>query len=104
MTQPLPAAAPVPTGSSEVTWLQPYPDKLLNGLPADDLGPEARVERNEAVSPAFITALQLLSPRARAILILRDVLGFTAREAARFESHTLRSFGLPRILPERRFA
>jgi RNA polymerase sigma-70 factor (TIGR02960 family) len=82
MTQPLPAAAPVSTGSSEVTWLQPYPDKLLDGLPDGDPGPEARVERNEAVSLAFVTALQLLSPRARAVLILRDVLGFTAREAA----------------------
>jgi len=82
MTQPLPAAAPVPTGSAEVTWLQPYPDKLLDGLPDDDLGPDARVERNEAVSLAFVTALQLLSPRARAVLILRDVLGFTGRETA----------------------
>ena len=82
MTQPLPATAPVPTGSNEVTWLQPYPDKLLHDLPDDDPGPEARLERNEAVSLAFITALQLLSPRARAVLILRDVLGFTAREAA----------------------
>jgi RNA polymerase sigma-70 factor (ECF subfamily) len=82
MTQPLPGPAPVPTGSIEVTWLQPYPDKLLDGLPDGDPGPEARVERNEAVSLAFVTALQLLSPRARAVLILRDVLGFTAREAA----------------------
>ncbi len=82
MTQPLPAAAPQPSGSVEVTWLQPYPDKLLDGLPDSDLGPEARVERTEAVSLAFVTALQLLSPRARAMLILGDVLGFTAREIA----------------------
>lgn len=82
MTQPLPAAAPAPTGSAEVTWLQPYPDRLLDALPDGDPGPDARVERNEAVSLAFVTALQLLSPRARAVLILRDVLGFTAREAA----------------------
>jgi DNA-directed RNA polymerase specialized sigma24 family protein len=80
MTQSLPAAAPVPTGSTEVTWLQPYPDKLLDGLPDGDPGPYARAERNEAVSLAFVTALQLLSPRGRAMLILRDVLGFTARE------------------------
>jgi RNA polymerase sigma-70 factor (TIGR02960 family) len=78
----LPAAGPAPTGSDPVTWLQPYPDVLLDGLPDDDPGPEARVERSEAVSLAFITALQLLSPRARAVLVLRDVLGFTAREVA----------------------
>lgn len=82
MTQPLPAAAPVPTSSTEVTWLQPYPDQLLDGLPDGNPGPEARVERDEAVSLAFVTALQLLSPRARAVLILRDVLGFSAREVA----------------------
>jgi len=62
--------------------MQPYPDALLDGLPDDAPGPDARVEQNEAVSLAFITALQVLSPRARAVLILRDVLGFTAREVA----------------------
>jgi RNA polymerase sigma-70 factor (TIGR02960 family) len=82
MTQPLPSTAPAPTGSNDVTWLQPYPDTLLDSLPDQDPGPEARAEQNEAVSLAFIAALQLLSPRARAVLILRDVLGFTAREAA----------------------
>ncbi len=82
MAEPLPALAPEPTGSNEVTWLQPYPDALLDSLPDDDLGPDARVERDEAVSLAFLTALQLLSPRARAVLILRDVLGFSAREVA----------------------
>jgi RNA polymerase sigma-70 factor (TIGR02960 family) len=80
MTEPLPASAPAPTGSERVTWLQPYPDALLDALPDDAPGPDARVEQNEAVSLAFITALQLLSPRARAVLVLRDVLGFTARE------------------------
>jgi RNA polymerase sigma-70 factor (TIGR02960 family) len=78
----LPASAPAPTGSENVTWLQPYPDALLDGLPDDTPGPEARVEQNEAVSLAFITALQVLTPRARAVLILRDVLGLSAREAA----------------------
>lgn len=82
MADPLPASAPTPTGSNEVTWLQPYPDALLDGLPDDQAGPEARLEQNEAVSLAFVTALQLLSPRARAVLILRDVLGFSAREVA----------------------
>src|SRR5215831_2485678 len=82
MTEPLPAAAPPPSGSNEVTWLQPYPDTLLDGLPAAGPGPEAQIERHEAVSLAFVTALQLLSPRARAVLVLRDVLGFAARETA----------------------
>jgi RNA polymerase sigma-70 factor (TIGR02960 family) len=82
MTDPLPATAPAPSGSNEITWLQPYPDRLLDALADDDPGPEAQVERNEAVTLAFVTALQLLSPRARAVLILRDVLGFSAREAA----------------------
>ncbi|HEX3490427.1 MAG TPA: RNA polymerase subunit sigma-70 [Streptosporangiaceae bacterium] len=82
MAEPLPASAPAPTGSSEVTWLQPYPDALLDSLPDDQAGPDARLEQREAVSLAFITALQLLSPRARAVLILRDVLGFSARETA----------------------
>ena len=80
MALTLPPASPAPTGSEKVTWLQPYPDALLDGLPDDDLGPDVRVEQNEAVSLAFITALQLLSPRARAVLILRDVLGFSARD------------------------
>ena len=82
MTDPLPATAPAPTGSEKVTWLQPYPDLLLDALPDDAPGPDVRVEQNEAVSLAFVTALQLLSPRARAVLILRDVLGFSAREVA----------------------
>jgi RNA polymerase sigma-70 factor (ECF subfamily) len=82
MADPLPASAPAPTGSAEVTWLQPYPDLLLGDLPNPDAHPEARIERAEAVSLAFVTALQLLSPRARAVLILRDVLGLRATEAA----------------------
>ena len=77
----LPATTPAPSGHTEVTWLQPYPDALLDDLPADALGPESVAMRNEAISLAFTTALQLLSPRARAVLVLRDVLGFTGREA-----------------------
>lgn len=80
MADPLPGTAPLPSGSTEVTWLQPYPDALLDGLPDQQAGPDARVEQAEAVSLAFVTALQLLAPRARAVLIMRDVLGFSARE------------------------
>jgi RNA polymerase sigma-70 factor (ECF subfamily) len=81
-TEPLPSSAPPPTGVEKVTWLQPYPDELLDSVPDDAPGPEARVEQNEAISLAFVAALQLLSPRARAVLILRDVLGFSTREVA----------------------
>jgi RNA polymerase sigma-70 factor (TIGR02960 family) len=77
------ARPPRPTRLGEVTWLEPYPDALLDGLPSADPGPEARYEAREAISLAFITAVQRLPPRQRAALILRDVLGFPASEAAR---------------------
>ncbi len=73
---------PAPTRLGEVTWLEPYPDALLEGLADAAPGPEARYEAAEAISVAFVTALQLLPPRQRAVLILRDVLGFRASEAA----------------------
>ena len=74
---------PEPTRLGEVLWLEPYPDVLLEGLADSAPGPEARYEAVESISLAFITALQLLPPRQRAALILRDVLGFHAAEAAR---------------------
>ena len=73
---------PEPTRVGEVSWLEPYPDVLLEGLADAAPGPEARYEATEAISVAFVTALQLLPPRQRAVLILRDVLGFRASEAA----------------------
>jgi len=73
---------PAPTRLGEVVWLEPYPDVLLADLSDATAGPEARYESREAVSLAFVTAMQLLPPRQRAILILRDVLDFSAREAA----------------------
>ena len=73
---------PEPTRLGEVAWLEPYPDVLLEGLADAAPGPEARYEAVEAISVAFVTALQLLPPRQRAALILRDVLGFPASEAA----------------------
>jgi RNA polymerase sigma-70 factor, ECF subfamily len=72
---------PEPTRLGEVLWLEPYPDVLLEGLADPAPGPEARYQAREAISLAFITALQLLPPRQRAALILRDVLGFHAAEA-----------------------
>ncbi len=76
------AARPAPTGMGEVAWLEPYPDILLDGLTDDSLGPDARYELRESVSLAFITILQLLPPRQRVALVLRDVLGYRANQAA----------------------
>ena len=75
-------ALPEPTRVGEVFWLEPYPDILLDGLPDDNPGPDARYEMRESVSLAFITVLQLLPPRQRVALVLRDVLGYRASEAA----------------------
>jgi RNA polymerase sigma-70 factor, ECF subfamily len=74
--------APEPTRLGEVPWLEPLPDSALEGLADSAPGPEARYEAYEAISLAFVTALQLLPPRQRAVLILRDVLGYPARDAA----------------------
>jgi RNA polymerase sigma-70 factor (ECF subfamily) len=74
---------PGPTRLGELLWLEPYPDALLEGVADSAPGPEARYETLESVSLAFITAMQLLPPRQRAAVILRDVLGFHASEAAR---------------------
>jgi RNA polymerase sigma-70 factor (ECF subfamily) len=73
---------PEPTSLGEVIWLEPYPDALLEGTAGVPPGPEARYERTEAISLAFVTALQALPPRQLAVLILRDVLGFHATEVA----------------------
>ncbi|MFJ4190482.1 sigma-70 family RNA polymerase sigma factor [Kitasatospora sp. NPDC089509] len=80
--QPAAATHPEPSRLGEVLWLQPYPDILLDGLPDRNPGPEARYESREAVSLAFITAVQVLPPAQRAVLILRDVLGYRAAETA----------------------
>jgi RNA polymerase sigma-70 factor, ECF subfamily len=82
-TPPAGLDPPEPTRLGQVLWLEPYPDVLLDGLADRAPGPEARYEALESISLAFITALQLLPPRQRAALILRDVLGFHAAEAAR---------------------
>ncbi len=73
---------PEPTRLGEAVWLEPYPDTLLQGALGGPPGPEARYEQNEAISLAFVTALQALPPRQLAVLILRDVLGFHASEVA----------------------
>ncbi|MFC1401875.1 MULTISPECIES: RNA polymerase subunit sigma-70 [Streptacidiphilus] len=78
------ATLPEPTGAGDAPpWLEPYPDVLLDHLVDQRPGPEARYETSEAISLAFITALQLLPPRQRAVLVLRDVLDYRAAEVAR---------------------
>src|SRR5690348_16891948 len=81
---------PPPTHQGQVPWLTPYPDDLLE-LPDPAPGPEAVVESHEATSLAFVTALQLLPPKQRAVLILRDVLGYRAAEAAEVLDTTVES-------------
>jgi RNA polymerase sigma-70 factor, ECF subfamily len=66
---------------TEPVWLEPYPDTEL-GLASELLGADARYEQRESIELAFTAALQHLPPRQRAVLILRDVLGFSARETA----------------------
>jgi RNA polymerase sigma-70 factor (TIGR02960 family) len=77
MTEP-----PEPTRQAEPIWLEPYPDALLEGIADDAPGPEARYETKETIGLAFIVGLQHLPPQQRAVLVLRDVLGFRAAEAA----------------------
>ena len=82
---------PEPTRLGEVVWLEPYPDALLEGAIDVPLGPEARYEQTEAISLAFVTALQVLPARQRAVLILREVLGFHANEVADMLDSTVES-------------
>ena len=69
-------------------WLEPYPDVLLDQLSDAAPGPDARYEAQEAIALAFVAAVQHLPPRQRAVLILRDILGFAASEAARILGST----------------
>lgn len=73
---------PEPTRWNEPVWLQPYPDVLLDGIPDEAPGPEARYETKEAMALAFTVGLQHLPPPQRAALVLRDVLGYRAAEVA----------------------
>jgi RNA polymerase sigma-70 factor (TIGR02960 family) len=82
---------PEPTRLGEVPWLEPYPDALLEGANEALPGPEARFEQTEAISLAFVTALQVLPARQRAVLILREVLGYHANEVADMLDTTIES-------------
>ena len=69
--------------ASEVPWLEPYPGSALEGIADRSAGPDVRYEMREAVQLAFIATIQLLPPRQRAVLLLQDVLGWSASETAR---------------------
>jgi RNA polymerase sigma-70 factor (ECF subfamily) len=75
----------------EVAWLEPYPDALLPSTQDTAPGPDARYELREAVHLAFIAAIQVLPPRQRAVLLLHDVLGWSAAESARLLGATAAS-------------
>jgi RNA polymerase sigma-70 factor (ECF subfamily) len=77
-----PFQPPEPTRRGEITWLQPYPDALLEGIADPAPGPEARYQATEAIELAFVAGLQRMPPRQAATLVLRDVLGYPAEEAA----------------------
>ena len=81
---PAPPGAAAGSGPSVATmpWMQPYPDSLLDEMTADQPGPEAVAVSRETISLAFLAAIQLLPPRQRAVLILRDVTGWPAAEIA----------------------
>jgi len=81
---PAPSSAPAGSGPSiaAMPWMQPYPDSLLDEMAAGQPGPDEVAVSRETISLAFLAAIQLLPPRQRAVLILRDVIGWPAAEVA----------------------
>jgi RNA polymerase sigma-70 factor, ECF subfamily len=78
-----PANPPLPVEPpADIPWLQPFPDKLLEGIAPPDEQPDAVIVSRETIEIAFLAAIQLLPPRQRAALILRDVLSWSAKETA----------------------
>ncbi len=81
--EPVPPFDPTePTIRSEITWLQPYPDALLDQVAESAPGPAERYDAKETVRLAFIAGLQRLPPRQAAVLVLRDVLDYPLAEVA----------------------
>jgi RNA polymerase sigma-70 factor (ECF subfamily) len=68
--------------SGEMTWLEPYPDRLLDEIVSGEDPPDEAIVARETVELAFLVAIQQLPPRQRAVLLLRDVIGWSARETA----------------------
>ena len=86
-----PREAPAPPGAApalaaqpaaEIQWLQPYPDSLLDPATPDEASPDVTVVAKETIELAYLAVIQHLPPRQRAVLILRDVLGWSAAEVA----------------------
>ena len=75
-----PRVPPLPT--ADLAWLQPYPDRLLEGVAPTDAEPDAAIVSKETIELAFLIAIQHLTPRQRAVLILRDILAWPAKETA----------------------
>jgi RNA polymerase sigma-70 factor (ECF subfamily) len=82
---------PEPSRYGEAIWLEPFPDVLLEGIPDPAPGPETRYETKEAIELGFIVGLQHLPPPQRAVLVLRDVLGYHAEEVAEMLDTTAHS-------------
>jgi RNA polymerase sigma-70 factor (ECF subfamily) len=78
----VPEHAPVGARAADVAWLEPYPDRLLEGIADEAPNPEARYAAREAVRLAFVAVIQQLPPRQRAVLLLADVLGWPVAEIA----------------------
>jgi RNA polymerase sigma-70 factor, ECF subfamily len=77
-----PTAPPAP--AVDLPWLQPYPDRLLESIAPAEAEPAAVIVARETLELAFLAAIQLLPPRQRAVLILRDVIGWPAKDTASF--------------------
>ena len=91
--QRAPATTEMPDGTpaTDVAWLEPYPNSDVERIASDELDPEARYTSHEAVQLAFVAVIQQLPPRQRAALLLCDVLGWSAAEAATFLGGTTAS-------------
>ncbi len=96
---------------SEITWLQPFPDAILDAAAPSREQPDAAVVAKETIELAFLVAIQHLPPRSRAVLIVRDVLGWSAKETAELLETSVASVNsalqraraaLQERLPERR--